>query len=71
MATSPAPARWTIPDTAEYLGTSPRTIRRLIAAGKLPAYRYGPRLIRIDPEDVNRLREPVTPLAELNSGDAA
>lgn len=63
-------ARWTIADTAEYLGTSTSTVRRLIAAGTLPAYRYGPRLIRIDPEDVTRLRQPVTPLAELRGGGA-
>lgn len=63
-------SRWTIADAADYLGTSPSTIRRLIARGDLAAYRYGPRLIRIDPEDVQRLRQPVTPLGSLRGGDA-
>ncbi len=40
-----------IPETAEKFGVSPRTIRRYIAAGRLTAYRVGPKLIRIDPDE--------------------
>ncbi|HHU39049.1 MAG TPA: helix-turn-helix domain-containing protein [Propionibacterium sp.] len=36
-------------------GLSTRTLRRRISAGQLAAYRNGPRLIRVDPEDVDRL----------------
>ena len=61
---------WTITDAAEMLGTSPQTIRRMIARGDLRAYRYGPRLIRIDPADVDAMRQPVTSLADLRGGDA-
>ena len=43
----------------------------MIARGELRAYRYGPRLIRIDPADLAALREPVTSLADLRIGDAA
>lgn len=40
---------------AERTGVSIRTLRRRIAEGRLPAYRSGPRLIRVDPADVDRL----------------
>lgn len=60
----------TIPDAANRLGVNPATVRRMIARGELKAYRYGPRLIRIDPADLLALREPVTSLAELRAGDA-
>ena len=44
---------------AEYLGITDRTLRRMIAAGKLPAYRLGPRLLRIDVNDLDALLRPV------------
>lgn len=40
---------------AERIGLSTRTLRRRIAAGDLMAYRNGPRVIRLDPDDVDRL----------------
>ena len=40
---------------AERIGLSTRTLRRRIAAGALTAYRNGPRVIRLDPDDVDRL----------------
>ena len=61
----------TLAEAAKYLATSPQTIRRMIARGDLRAYRYGPRIIRIDPADLRAMREPVTSLAELRGGDAA
>ena len=44
---------------AERTGLSTRTLRRRIAAGQLKAYRNGPRLIRLDPQDVDRLMTPI------------
>ncbi len=38
----------TIGLAAEYVDMHPRTVRRWIAAGRLPAYRVGPRLLKID-----------------------
>ena len=71
MTTRPTVDRQlTIPAAADALATSPSTIRRLIARGELRAYRYGPRLIRIDPADLQAMRRPVTSLAELRGGDA-
>lgn len=40
---------------AEILGLSIKTIRRRIAAGDLPAYRSGRRLIRVKASDLDRL----------------
>ena len=60
----------TLQDAADLLGTSPSSVRRMIARGDLRAYRYGPRLIRIDPADLRAMRQPVTSLAELRGGGA-
>ena len=38
---------------AAYLDTSPRTIRRSIAEGRLTGYRFGKRLLRIDLNEVD------------------
>ncbi|MEO7980341.1 MAG: helix-turn-helix domain-containing protein [Sporichthyaceae bacterium] len=42
-------------EAAASRGVSTRTVRRWIAAGLLPAYRVGPRLVRINPEDLDKL----------------
>ena len=39
---------------ADRTGVSAQTLRRRIASGQLPAYRTG-RLIRVNPDDVDRL----------------
>jgi excisionase family DNA binding protein len=41
----------TIAETAELLNVSPRTVRRLIDSGALPAHRFG-RLVRIADGDI-------------------
>ncbi|WP_370448968.1 helix-turn-helix domain-containing protein [Micrococcus sp. RIT608] len=61
--------RLTIAEVADYTGTSPSSVRRWIARGELRAYKYGPRAIRIDPADVDAMRQPVTSLADLRGGD--
>jgi len=38
---------------------SVKTLRRRISAGQLRAYRYGPRILRLDPNDVDKLMRPV------------
>lgn len=40
---------------ADRTGLSVRTLRRRIAEGQLPIYRSGRRIIRLDPQDVDRL----------------
>lgn len=44
-----------IPVTAEILGISARTVRRLIAAGELDAIRVGRRTIRVKTESIDRM----------------
>jgi excisionase family DNA binding protein len=48
-----------ITNAAAYLGVSHKTIRRLIASGKLPAFRVAGKAIRIYADDVEALKEPV------------
>lgn len=40
---------------AERTGISVKTLRRRISEGRLVAYRGGPRLIRVDPVDVDQM----------------
>ncbi len=44
---------------AQRTGLSVRTLRRRIASGDLIPYRTGPRAIRVDPDDVDRLMVPI------------
>lgn len=48
-------------EAAATYGVSQTTIRRYIATGRLSAYRVGPRMIRLDADQVERelLRTPV------------
>lgn len=56
---SPPPRRWAgIPATAEYLGVTDRTIRQMIADGRLTGYRAGARLIRLDLNEVDAAMQP-------------
>jgi excisionase family DNA binding protein len=40
---------------AAYVGVHPKTIRRHIAAGRLPGYHLGQRLIRVDLDELDQL----------------
>jgi excisionase family DNA binding protein len=44
---------------AAHAGVHTHTLRRWIAQGRLPAYRVGPRLIRVDLADIDALMRPV------------
>jgi excisionase family DNA binding protein len=44
----------TVQEVADSYKLSTRTLRRYIAAGRLTAHRVGPKLIRLDPEQVER-----------------
>lgn len=60
----------TIAQAADFLQCSQDTVRRMIARGELPAYRYGGRLVRIELADLRRLRRPVTSLAQYRQDRA-
>ncbi len=49
-----------IPAAAKYAACNPRTIRRRIADGSLSAYKAGPRLIRVDLNDVDAWLRPIS-----------
>ena len=42
-------------EAADYLGITDRTGRNLIAAGDLPAYRLGKRMMRINADDLDAM----------------
>jgi excisionase family DNA binding protein len=44
---------------AAYADVSTRTLRRYIAQGRLTGYRVGPRLVKVDLDDVDRLAQPI------------
>ncbi len=57
-----------IEHAADYLGVSTKTIRRYIAAGRVVGYRTGPRLIRVD---LNELDAMLRPIPTTGGHDAA
>ena len=44
---------------AERTEVSVKTLRRRIAAGDLPAYRCGSKILRVDPNDVDQIMRPL------------
>lgn len=59
MSQTPTAYYLTLTDAADYLGFAERTVRRYIASGELPAYRLGPRQIRIKVTDLDALMTPI------------
>ncbi|ACV79821.1 hypothetical protein Namu_3496 [Nakamurella multipartita DSM 44233] len=50
----------TIAAAAEFAAVNPRTIRRRISDGTITAYRVGPRILRVDLNEVeNKLLRPI------------
>jgi excisionase family DNA binding protein len=45
-------------EAAEYLGVSTRTVRSMIADGRLRGYRNGPRMIRLDLNEIDASMRP-------------
>lgn len=48
----------TLTQAAEYLGVTDRTIRQMIADGRLTGYRSGPRLVRVCLHEVDAAMRP-------------
>lgn len=46
---------------AEAYGVHPHTLRRRIADGSLTGYRLGPRLLRVDLDELDAMLRPVPP----------
>jgi excisionase family DNA binding protein len=47
-----------IAEAAEYLGVTDRTIRQMIADGRLIGYRSGTRLVRVDLDQIDAAMRP-------------
>ena len=60
MAEAIAKKNLKLSEAADWYGVSERTLRRRIADGSLPAYRVGPRSIRVAAEDVAALATRIT-----------
>lgn len=57
---TPAPRRLVgINQASEYADVNPKTIRRWIAAGHVPAYRMGPRLLKVDLNELDAMLRPI------------
>ncbi len=57
--TTPLPRRWaSINTTAEYLGVTDRTIRQMIADGRIRGYRNGRKVIRLDLNEIDAAMVP-------------
>lgn len=48
-----------VQEAAVFLGVHPRTIRRRIADGTITAYRFGPRILRVDLDEVEAALRPI------------
>jgi excisionase family DNA binding protein len=60
----------TIGAAAERLGLDDRTVRRYVADGKLPAYRVGAKLVRVNLPDVEALIRPIPAVGALEGAAA-
>jgi hypothetical protein len=49
----------TIQATGDYAGVHPATVRRWIAAGLLTGYRAGPKLLRVDLNELDAMLRPI------------
>ena len=63
--TTAAPPKRLVPTStaAKYVSCNERTIRRYITAGRLTGYRVGPRLIRVDLDELEAMLRPIPTLS--------
>lgn len=47
-----------IGEAAEYLGVTARTVRQMIADGRLTGYRSGARIVRVDLDELDAAMQP-------------
>lgn len=48
-----------LPDAAELYGVHAHTLRRWIAAGRITGYRFGPRMLRVDLDELDGMLRPL------------
>jgi excisionase family DNA binding protein len=49
----------TIESEAERLAVNPKTLRRMIARGEITGYRFGNKLVRLDPAEIDAAMRPI------------
>ncbi len=54
---------WTTAEVAQHLGITEEQVERLIREGKLTGYKLGGKFVRFRPEQVQALKQTVTPQA--------
>jgi excisionase family DNA binding protein len=59
MTTSPGRNLRSIRAAASRADCSEKTIRRYVAQGKLTGYRFGPRILRVDMDEVDALLQQI------------
>lgn len=57
---TPRPNLVSLGDAATEVRVSERTLRRWVATGRLAGYRVGPRLVRVELDEVYKLVRPIT-----------
>ncbi|MFS4487770.1 helix-turn-helix domain-containing protein [Dietzia kunjamensis] len=48
-----------LPDAASIYCVSVKTLRRYISAGRITGYRFGPRMLRVDLDELDALLRPL------------
>ena len=48
-----------LPDAADQYGVSAKTLRRYISAGRITGYRFGPRMLRVDLDELDAMMRPL------------
>lgn len=71
-ASKPLEDQYSPRQVAEILGVGYSTVRSWISKGELRAYRYGPRIVRIDASDLRKMRDQIAPSTyeHVSGGDA-
>lgn len=59
VSQSPERRYVSINDAAEYVDAHHQTIRRWIAEGRITGYRLGPRMIRVDLDELDAMMRPL------------
>lgn len=69
---APLESQYSQREVADILGVGHSTVRKWVAEGRLRAYRYGPRVIRIDAADLRKFRQQIAPstFEHVNGGGA-
>lgn len=60
MSNAVSPRRMSsLPEAAAQFGVSVKTLRRYISAGRITGYRFGPRMLRVDLNELDALLRPL------------